>query len=383
MRGAGLTGFAAFRGTEDSPSRGRRLFWMSTGLIYLCFPALEIVTGGMTGARAVWGALGLAAFIASYVSVVLSQHEFGEPSPATYLLLTPLTVLAVGLALAFGGGWLALPVYTVVVYSMALRPRAAVTGVVAMGSAVALIGVLKDHDPVTTVVFVIQVFTLGALFMGVRNIRLLVVKLRQAQSEVARLAAGDERLRIARDLHDLLGHSLSLIVLKSELAGRLAEAGSDRAVAEIRDIESVARKALTEVREAVTGYRQRELAQELDGARAALEAAGLEVPIRLSGTPLPPQVDGLLGWALREGTTNVIRHARATRCEITIGFDGTAGVLEMVDDGRVREPYEPGNGLSGLAERVEAAGGVVESGPALHGGFRLRVRVPAEAEARV
>ncbi len=217
---------------------------------------------------------------------------------------------------------------------------------------------------------------------------MLVGQLRQARDEVARLAASEERLRIARDLHDLLGHSLSLIVLKSELAGRLAESGSERALPEIRDIESVARQALVEVREAVTGYRQRGLSGELDGARAALEAAGTQVKIRMAGTPLPGDLDGLLGWAVREGVTNVIRHARAASCEIDVRHDGRSAVLEIVDDGCGTAPYgqaaeradgrpgERGNGLTGLTERVEAVGGTVFAGPR-ETGFALRVAVPA------
>jgi two-component system, NarL family, sensor histidine kinase DesK len=264
-----LTSALTFGGTGANPSRWRRLPGMAIGLVYLCFPVLDVVTGQMTGAKAVWGVLGLVAFVACYIAVVMSQRTFGEPNRLSYLLIVVVTALAIGLPLLFGGGWLTLPIYMTVLYSMALPTRTAVAGIVGMGVAVVLIGLLKQNDPGTTLVFVFQVVTLGILFMSVRNTRLLVTQLRQAQEEVARLAASEERLRIARDLHDLLGHSLSLIVLKSELAGRLAESGSERAVAEINDIESVAREALVEVRDAVTAYRQRGLSGELDGAGRA------------------------------------------------------------------------------------------------------------------
>ncbi|MEU4831792.1 sensor histidine kinase [Streptosporangium sp. NPDC023615] len=368
---SGLT----FGGTGSPPSRRRRLAGISIGLVYLCFPVLEIVTGEVSGTRALWGGAGLAVFVACYVATVLSPADFGEPTRLTYWLLGVTTLLGVGLAAAFGGGWTTLPIYMTVVYSMALSPRLSVAGVTAMAVAVLLIGLLKEHDLGTTLVLVFQVVTLGVLFMGMRNTRMLVMRLRRAQEEVARLAASEERLRIARDLHDLLGHSLSLIVLKSELAGRLAEDGSERAVAEIRDIESVARQALVEVRDAVTGYRQRGLAGELDGARAALEGAGTKVTIRLAGTPLPGALEELLGWAVREGVTNVIRHARATRCEIEVTLDDRAATLEIVDDGRGADPYGPGNGLTGLTERVRAAGGTVSAAPRPPG-FALRVVVP-------
>lgn len=368
----------AFGGTDARPSRLRRLAGISIGLVYLCFPVLEIVTGEVTGAAALWGAAGLLAFVVCYLATVLSPRGFGDPTLLTYWLLGVTTLLGVGLAAVFGGGWTTLPIYLTVVYSMALRPRLSVAGIVAMALAVLLIGLLREDDPGTTLVLVFQVVTLGVLFMGVRNTRMLVTRLRRAQEEVARLAASEERLRIARDLHDLLGHSLSLIVLKSELAGRLAENGSERAVAEIRDIESVARQALVEVRDAVTGYRQRGLSGELDGARAALEAAGTKVTIRLAGTPLPGPLDELLGWAVREGVTNVVRHARATRCEIGVTADGEAAALDIVDDGCGAVPYEPGSGLVGLTERVRAAGGTVSAGPCATG-FALRVSVPLPA----
>ncbi|WP_433238517.1 sensor histidine kinase [Streptosporangium sp. CA-135522] len=368
-------------GAQERPLRWRRLAGMSVGLVYLFFPVMDIVTGEVTGARAVWGALGLIAYVACFLTTALVPKEYGESTPLTYGSMGGATLLAVGLPFLFGGGWLTLPIYTTVIYSMALRPAWALLGMLVMGAVVALVGLLRQHDPAGTVVLLFQVVTLGILFMSVRNTRMLMLQLHQARDEVARLAASEERLRIARDLHDLLGHSLSLIVLKSELAGRLAENGAERAVTEILDIESVARQALVEVRDAVSGYRQRGLAGELDGARAALEAAGTQVTVRLAGTPLPDAVDGLLGWAVREGATNVLRHARAARCEITVVHDEEATVLEIMDDGRGAAAYGPGSGLSGLTERVEAAGGAVAAGPC-ETGFALRVRVPRAVGSR-
>ncbi|MFF0576703.1 sensor histidine kinase [Streptosporangium saharense] len=370
-------------GTDGPQPRWKRIGWLSIGMVYLFFPVSEIASGKLRGPQAVWAVLGLGVFVLAYLGAALSRWQDGEDGegrvgPVTYTMVAVATVLAVVLPVAFGGGWLTLPIYTTVIYSMALSSRVSAVAAVAMGTVVLLIGLLKDHDLGSTVVLVFQVLTLTVLFTRVRRTKILVVQLRQAQREVARLAAGEERLRIARDLHDLLGHSLSLIVLKSELAGRLAESGSERALPEIRDIESVARQSLVEVRDAVTGYRQRGLSGELDGARAALEAAGTRVSVRLAGTPLPDHLDGLLGWAVREGVTNVIRHAGADSCAIEVSYDGSTGVLEIVDDGDGAVPYgtEQGNGLAGLAERVEAAGGTVSAGPR-SGGFALRVAVPS------
>ncbi|GAA2314882.1 sensor histidine kinase [Nonomuraea roseoviolacea subsp. roseoviolacea] len=382
----------------DGFSPVRRLLTVSVGLVYLVTPVLGVMQGEVTGTRAVWACVALVVFVAGYAGIVLSQRTFGRPGRWTYPLLGFTTLLAVALPPVFGTGWLALPVYMSVAYAMALPKRAAVAAVAAMGVTIIVLGLVTDTDPVTLIMFVFQVATLAVLFANVRNIRLLVSRLREAQGEVARLAAGEERLRIARDLHDLLGHSLSLIAMKAELAGRLAEE-SPRALREIRDIEEVARQALVEVREAVTGYRQRGLAEAVDGARAALESAGTETTVRLTGTPLPPALDGLLAWAVREGGTNVLRHSGARRCDITVTYDGAEATLEIIDDGRghagaaygpagageAGERYGPvaegeGNGLAGLAERVAAAGGAMTAGR-VRGGFRLAVRVPAGVTA--
>jgi two-component system sensor histidine kinase DesK len=258
------------------------------------------------------------------------------------------------------------------------KRRASMWALYAMTANVVVVvwaGTISGSGVDGVIVLALQVVTLGVLFISVRNSRALTVKLRLAQDEVGRLAATEERLRISRDLHDLLGHSLSLIVLKSELAGRLAEQ-SPQMRKEIEDIESVARKALMEVREAVTGWRQPSLTEELDNARAVLRAAGVREEVRIAGTPLPGPLDGLFGWAVREGTINVVRHARATVCEIKVTFDGRHAILEITDNGNGGgDPYERGSGLRGLGERVADAGGTVMSGPE-PGGHGLRVRVP-------
>jgi len=200
-------------------------------------------------------------------------------------------------------------------------------------------------------------------------------QLSQARGQIARLAVGEERLRFARDLHDLLGHSLSVIALKSELAGRLIEKTPGRAAQEIDDIEKVAREALREVREAVSGYRQPTLAAELAGAREALTAAGIEFRSEQDDATLPPAIESVIAWAVREGVTNVMRHSQAKRCAIrVVNRDGHATV-DVVDDGRGGMP-DAGSGLRGLDERVRERGGTMTAEPMPHEGFRLRVTLP-------
>jgi two-component system sensor histidine kinase DesK len=208
-----------------------------------------------------------------------------------------------------------------------------------------------------------------------------VAQLKAAREELARLAVSEERLRFARDLHDLLGHSLSLITLKSELAGRLLPdiPENEKAAAEVRELQGVARGALREVREAVSGYRRPSLDEELAGACAMLEAAGISCRIHNSVGVLPYDAEAVLTWVVREGVTNVVSHSRAKTCEIRLGRDGGEIHVEVRDDGRGHDPRRDGvggSGLSGLAERVEAGGGRLEAGPLPEGGFALRVSLP-------
>jgi two-component system, NarL family, sensor histidine kinase DesK len=221
---------------------------------------------------------------------------------------------------------------------------------------------------------------LNDLLVGIAAVagRLLVEanqQLSQAREQIARLAVGEERLRFARDLHDLLGHSLSVIALKSELAGRLIKTTPGLAAHEIEDIEKVARDALREVREAVTGYRQPTLAAELAGAKEALTAAGIDYHVDQDHVPLPPAVEAVLAWTVREGVTNVMRHSQATRCSVRIISKDGQATVEVIDDGRGGTP-EAGSGLRGLGERVREWGGTLTAEPLPHEGFRLRVTLP-------
>jgi two-component system sensor histidine kinase DesK len=201
-------------------------------------------------------------------------------------------------------------------------------------------------------------------------------RLRRADEEIERLGALAERERIARDLHDLLGHTLSLIVVKSELAARLAESQSPRAGEEMRDVERIGREALAEVRAAVVGYRAKGLRGELDGARRALAAAGVEASVEADLPPLPIAYESALALALRESVTNVVRHAGARHTVIHIGVEASNIVLEVADDGRGGSGPE-GAGLTGMRERIAALGGAVICEG--RSGMRVRVSLPFEA----
>jgi two-component system sensor histidine kinase DesK len=196
-------------------------------------------------------------------------------------------------------------------------------------------------------------------------------RLRETQERMAQVA---ERERIARDLHDLLGHSLSLVTLKAELAGKLLGREPERAAAEVRDIERISREALREVRSAVAGYRSAGIEGELARARLALEAAGIRCELLMAPVALDRAQETVLSLALREAVTNVVRHAGATSCRLGLEPAGGGGArLEVEDDGRGGLAPE-GVGLSAMRERVEGLGGRVER----HGerGTRLVVTLP-------
>jgi two-component system, NarL family, sensor histidine kinase DesK len=197
--------------------------------------------------------------------------------------------------------------------------------------------------------------------------------LAEAQAEVARLAAENERIRIARDLHDLLGHSLTTITVKAGLARRLGSGDSVRAIEQIAEVEELSRQALADVRAAVSSYRDVTLVGELARGRELLRASGITADLPTATDVVNPTHSELLGWALREGFTNVVRHAHATTCAVRLSACG----VEITDDG-VGSAAPPGNGLSGLRERVTAAGGSVDAGPMQPSGWRLRVWVAAD-----
>jgi two-component system sensor histidine kinase DesK len=357
----------AFFGAHSDP-RGRVLC-MATALAFLAFPVSDLVSGRLSGGSQVAAAAGLAAFAALYLRLFwilpsITRQLWTEGSA----LLATLAALAVGLSIAFGDTFLGLLVYLAIALALTLPTRAALALIAAVtAAAVAIAGELD---------VAVQVVAFGVILVAVRRLMELVRELEAARAQVAALAASEERLRISRDMHDLLGHNLSLIALKSELARKLLGRDPVAAEGEVRDIESVARTSLQEARAAVSGLRSASLASELDRAKKSLEAAGIEVELRTTG-PLPARIETLLGFAAREGATNVIRHSGAGHCEIAVRRVGHVAEFEMRDDGAGSiDEGGMGSGLRGLAERMAEAGGTLDAGPTDGGGFRLVAQVP-------
>jgi two-component system sensor histidine kinase DesK len=235
-----------------------------------------------------------------------------------------------------------------------------------------------EGDAAAAISFGASCLGVGFLLLNLGRLARANQELREARAELAELAVADERLRFSRDLHDLLGHGLSVIAIKAELAGRLLPDRPEEARRHVAELEAVARDGLVQVRQAVSGYRRPTLASELVGARMALEAADIEAQIEEPGVRLPPDVEAALAWTVREGTTNVLRHSGARHVHIRVVAGLTEIVAEVIDDGRGGDgpDGDGGHGLSGLRERAAALGGDLVAGPAPGGGFSLRMAIP-------
>jgi two-component system sensor histidine kinase DesK len=373
------------------PPRNRReltikLLWIGVWLVFLSSPVNDLASGHHTTNATVAGALGLAAFVGTYLTLVFRNMGRSFSPRTVVTLLAVLGVLAPVLAYTLGSAWLGLFVYLSVACGATLPIRASYWAIPATGAVMYLVGLHSNEKEARGLLLLVVL--IGFAMVGVGQLVRTTIELRKARATVAQLAANEERLRLARDLHDLLGHSLSLITLKSELAGRMLPDHPDKAAQQVADIEQVSRQALVDVREAVTGYRRPRLPAELAGTQAALTAAGVaaEVPAEPDLTGVPEEAESALAWALREAVTNVVRHSGADRCLVQLThrqtLDGPVLELAVEDNGSGGSGSGPGNGLTGLTERLEKAGGTLEAGRAKHG-FRLVARVPTAPSADI
>ena len=368
--------------------------WPLFAVMWLVFPIASVVDmlgRDLTPVRLLAFLALTITYAAVYLWLVL-RYPFrgGELSPSErrvhLALLATLAALALSLEAAFGSGIPYQFMFVVIAAAVTLPTLPAALTVVAIMVLTSGIYALRSGLDTLSSSWesaVAPFAIVGFSMIIVNRLVLTVRELRAAREEIARLAVAEERLRFARDLHDLLGHSLSSIALKSELAGRLLPAAPDKAAAEVRDIEGVARNALREVREAVAGYRKHTLDEELAGVRQILESAGITCEIGRNVGMLPNDIDAVLAWTVREGITNVIRHSRATHCEIRLMQKGEEIHAEISDDGvgfssGGNEAFANGSGLSGLAERVAASGGKFEAKSLSGGGFSLCVSLPLQ-----
>jgi len=303
----------------------RRSYACALGMVALCLVLLR------------WYPSGLSYFV---FGCVMLQPRRGGGLLAYLAVLLAVNAVLLGCALHVGYPWLAL---------------------VWMPAVTAIVGVLITFDRIN----------------GERD-----AALRLSHDEVRRLASLAERERIGRDLHDLLGHTLSMVALKSDLAARLLEREPAAARGEIQEVSRVAREALAQVRRAVSGIRAAGLAAELASAKLLLETDGIHFDYRFergfAGNVLPAGVESALAMTVREAATNIQRHARALNAQASFGLEDGEAVLRIVDDGR-GGAIVPGNGLSGMRERIEALRGRLRITPGQGRGTHVEVRVPLAA----
>jgi two-component system sensor histidine kinase DesK len=332
---------------SDPLQHDSRGYWLVFLGVYACFVTIYVLLTAWRPSR------GRAALLLAMAALACAYYPTG---PST------------------GGGML---IYVACLMPFATRSLAIAAGtIVAASAASAAEGLLLHLSPWAWGMMAFLAFSGGignlitALRLGANR------RLNLAQEQIEHLAKLAERERIARDMHDVLGHTLSVVVLKSELAGKLLGADPERARREIGEVEQIARQALTEVREAIRGYRTDGIAAEIARARRTLEAAGVRLECQQQSLRLAPAHESVLSLVLREAVTNILRHAGATCCRLELTADGRATHLMLQDDGRGASDYS-GNGLRGMRERVEALGGRLRI-DARHGTC-LTVEIPSAA----
>ncbi len=365
-----------------------RARWFSLiWLIYLAFP----IIGLAQSPHAIWVYFSI--FFAYIVFILIYSKVFflfdPKPNGPFWNIL--------GMIYSFFLAFLGFPliggdVITFLIYSCSMIGFQASSKLVIWGVLCSTVGFiwlwLASTDMNWGLILSFGILSLGAAlgtFLSFRNI-INQIQEREQQQHNEKLAQLAERERIARDLHDVLGHSLSVIVLKSELASKLAERDITKAIAEIRDIERISRETLAEVRSAVRGYRGSGLKAELGRAKVALDAAGIALSSQMAELHLPPSLEPILELTLREAITNVVRHSRAKNCQIQVLQTPQHIQLEVSDDGVGMAQLgslegSEGTGLSSIRERLRAVGGTLEVNPSTVAkdsktGTRLRMMVP-------
>lgn len=366
---------------ERGPAQLLRLTaGVGLALLFLIGPLADLLQSSLGTARIALMCLGFAVFVVIYAFMMRAGTRARVGPRETLVLLAALLLLPSAMLAAGAPSSIDLLfVFFVAAAGMRLRPAIAlvVIALTALGVGIGTVAAGETSSSTTSKVLV--VLAIGAMMTAFNRQIRVNRDLQAARDELARLAVTEERFRIARDLHDLLGHSLSVINLKSELAAKLIEDDPPRAAAELADVQAVGRQALAEVRDAVQGYRQLALDDALAGARTALSAAGIEYEVDGAPVELPADVEEVFAWAVREGTTNVVRHSNAAHCAVRIRDGAGEALLEVEDDG-ASPPDEPqvGSGLTGLAERAARLRGRLEAGARPGGGFRLRLVVPLQ-----
>jgi two-component system, NarL family, sensor histidine kinase DesK len=336
-------GMTAGARNRPSPGSGGPLRWFFSGvwLVYLIQPVSQLFGHHHTALWTVGGLAITVAFCVVYVGVVGAWDSNPRMAQRGLAIVFALAVLA---CVVYGSGWLPVWIYVSAATGFVFPGwRPAMLAVLGVGGCYALLSWLAHSSIDDFLIDLLPVVLIGWAMSGFRMQIMLTRELSQARGTVAKLAANEERLRLARDMHDLTGQSLSLVTLKSELArkmlGRLPQTSErDAAMSEIDDIGQVSRQTLHDIREAVSGYRRPTLAIEVITARTALEAAAIRLDddpaVTLRSGTFDPDAEAALAWCLREAVTNVIRHSGAKSCRVRLTQRAGEISLEVSDTGR-------------------------------------------------
>ena len=386
----------AVRPRQAAPDtvRGRwrfpSLFW-AVWLFYLYFPLRQAhARGGWPGALATIAIVLFGVIYTAWFVRIRAARRSARivPMRQRWAVVAAMIGLTAVAGVGSGESSLTMLTYVAVVAGMTLPFPAGMILIAGLAAGTALLPRVIpgwQFDPGIPV----QICLAGLAMWGVSQLILRNYELALARDRIGALAVEEERARLARDLHDILGHSLTVVTVKAELAGRLVHSDPDRAEKEILEVERLARDALADVRAAIGGYREVTLATELVAARAALDAAGIEADLPTAVDAVPGTRRQLFGWAVRDGVTNVVRHSGASRCSVRVDRD----TVTVTDDGQGAGPPDAveagqrgdalrGHGLRGLAERATDAGAVLRAGAGPGGaGFRLQVAFARQAES--
>ncbi len=360
-------------GEQDSPFSRRGAFFAAIWLFFL----IEPLRVGWAHRDTVEGVIGMVTTVAFGAVYMLCWQRMPQrrqlmarpPVRVAVGWFAALLVLAFAMVLTLGQVGTTASVYLAVIAVMLFAARVALPLVLLDAGLLVVLGeTLPGWDSGLGIAF--SVLAASVAMYGIQQMLLRNRALVAAHSENAELAVENERTRFARDLHDILGHSLTVITVKAELAQRMLDVDPERTRAELADLERLSRDALSDVRRAVEGYRELTLPGELTRARNALAAAGIDARLPSASDDVPTQLRELFAWTVREGVTNVLRHSHANTCTIELG----PRRIEVRDDGRGLSESGSGTGLLGLTERATAVGATV-SVRDLHPGFSLVVAV--------
>lgn len=378
-------------------STGRFFAWIAahTGLwmalvwvpILLFAPTADVVDMIATGAEPPWRIALAGAFIVGAAASFAVAVIIGDRRREAPLAVAALVLLA-GIACAGMGAfeWAAPFALPAIACGVVLHRSEVLWTLIVMTVFAGALTWFVTGEPATALGTVVLVFLSGLGNFVVHRLVAVIAELDATREELARAAVVHERLRFSRDLHDLLGHTLSVVIVKAEAVRRLVHDDPDAAAGHAADIETIGRQALGDVRAAVSGYREAGLAAEIERARLGLAASGRSVDVRNDAGVLPTAIDDLFGWVVREGATNIMRHSAARHCRITVARDDGVAVIEVADDGRSGPAGASdaassaasgidGSGLAGLRERVADVGGELHAAHAADG-FHLIARVP-------